>query len=259
MRTMFLSLFLCLMLVGLVSAQENEPSPYEIALQRIEEARVSRATSLDLRELGLRELPPEIGSLSELTLLSLNINELSILPPEIGNLTNLQTLDLQVNRLSSLPPEIGNLTNLRQLFAYSNQLSSLPPEIGNLHKLMELYIYDNQLKSLPAEVKNLRNLCRLYLDNNQLQYLPVELGQLYLLANYDSCFLGLDGNPLISPPPEVIAQGTAAILDYLRNEAWWHLQRLIAGGASSVGIVAAMVLGLRWRNRRRKGKKKHED
>ena len=31
-------------------------------------------------------------------------------------------------------------------------------------------------------------------------------------------------NPLISPPPEVIAQGKEAILDYLRNEAWWHLQ-----------------------------------
>jgi hypothetical protein len=53
-----------------------------------------------------------------------------------------------------------------------------------------------------------------------------------------------------------IQVATPAILDYLRNEAWWHLQRLIAGAASSVGLVAALVLGLRWKNRR--GRKEKE-
>jgi Leucine-rich repeat (LRR) protein len=34
------------------------------------------------------------------------------LPPEIGNLTNLTVLYLSGNQLTALPPEIGNLTNL---------------------------------------------------------------------------------------------------------------------------------------------------
>jgi hypothetical protein len=31
--------------------------------------------------------------------------------------------------------------------------------------------------------------------------------------------LRLDGNPFITPPQEVLQQGTAAILEYLRNQS----------------------------------------
>jgi Leucine-rich repeat (LRR) protein len=165
-------------------AQDSEQTPYGIALRRIEEARVSGATELNLAELGLSELPPAIG-----------------------NLINLIALDLSYNRLSSLPPQIAYLQNLQVLDLYNNQLSSLPPEIGNLTNLQWLW---------------------------------------------------LDNNPLISPPPEIVEQGTAAILDYLRNEAWWQLQRLITGAATSLGLMAALVLGFRWKTRRA-GKKKRED
>jgi hypothetical protein len=66
-------------------------------------------------------------------------------------------------------------------------------------------------------------------------------------------------NDLISPPQEVIAQGTPAILEYLRNEAWWHVKKLIAGGAGFVGAVAAILLALRWRGRRGYEKKKRKN
>ena len=87
------------------------------------------------------------------------------------------------------------------------------------------------------------------------------MGNLYRLGGsgcLDTEFssLSVAGNPLLFPPEEVTVEGTLAILDYLRNEAWWHLQRLIAGGAGFVGIVVAIVLGLRWRNRRGYEKKK---
>jgi hypothetical protein len=220
-------------------AQDDTPTPYEIALQRIEEARVSGATYLGLSGLGLEELPPEIGKL-----------------------VNLQELMLYGNRLESLPPEIGKLKNLQLLELGDNQLRSLPAEISDLKGLQGLGLYGNQLASLPPEIAQLESLCRLLLSNNNLQSLPFTLGNLSKLAiNDDNCNdgftgLSLDGNPLISPPPEVVAQGTSAILEYLRNEAWWHLQRLIAGGAGAVGIVAALVLGLRWKNRRGYKKKK---
>src|SRR5690349_13016088 len=79
---------------------------YQIALQRIEEARLTNAETLYLDGLHLTELPPEIGQLGELRVLILSANELSTLPPEIGQLRNLQELNLSINSFSSLPTVI---------------------------------------------------------------------------------------------------------------------------------------------------------
>ena len=56
------------------------PPPEASALERIEAARRSSATTLDLSKLGLDRLPPEIGSLTALTSLWLDNNQLSSLP-----------------------------------------------------------------------------------------------------------------------------------------------------------------------------------
>jgi hypothetical protein len=287
---------LCLGLTGTLFAQDT-PTPYEIALARIQEVQTSGATELNLSGMGLEALPPEIGDLANLQYLhllsnqltelpreignltnlqflslvgnqltnlpleignlitlqhlSLSYNQLTELPPEIGNLTNLQTLFLDYNQLQIFPPEIGNLTNLRYLDLSNNQLISLPAEIGNLINLEELELTGNQLTTLPSEFRNLVNLCRLDLADNQLQHLPYFLGELDALrpstcGNIPSIFY-VDGNPLISPPPEVVAQGTDAILDYLNEQAAWHVRQLIAGGATGAGVLVALMLGLRWR------------
>jgi internalin A len=285
MRYFLLILTLALFLLPTVAQDENSLTPYEIALQRIEEARLNSWDELDLAGLGLTELPPEIGELNYLQFLWLEHNELSNLPFEIAglihlqglylswnqfstfpseliNLPNLSVLGLSDNQLSSLPAEIGMLSNLEILGLDNNQLNSLPPEIGNLSNLLVLKIGDNHLNSLPAEIGKLSKLCHLYIANNQIKYLPPEIGDLRHLPEGNGCQelhlwgISWTNNPLISPPPEVLEEGQEAILAYLRNEAWWHLQRLIAGGAGAIGIVAAMVLGLRWRNRRGYEKKK---
>jgi internalin A len=255
MRKILLSFILCLRLVGIISAQSNEQLLYKIALERIEEARVSEATELDLSGLGLIELPSEIGNLNSLQKLYLNENSLTSLPPEISRLANLQILGLRGNELTSLLPEIGKLGNLQALGLGGNQLASLPSEIGKLGNLQWLGLGGNQLSNLPAEIAHLEALCYLDLSNNLFQHLPSELGQLHHLTIATECpyiVIGIDydDNPLISPPPEVLVEGTAAILDYLRNAAWWHMQRVIIGAAGSIGLVAALVLGLRWKNRR---------
>jgi internalin A len=283
-RIIFLALLFCFALPN--SAQDTTQTPYEIALQRIEEAEADGATSLDLSSLGLTELPPEIGNLTNLQHLFLNFNQLMSLPSEIGNLSNLQSLNLENNKLTSLSPEIGNLSNLYALFLEENQLQSLPPEIGNLSSLQSFHLNGNALSDLPREMDKLSNLQALWVSNNQLsdlpdtfvdlqalcildishnqfRALPIVLGQLHNLQDNCSGYQNIrtnlvEGNPLISPPAEVIAQGTLAILDYLENEAWWHLQRLIVGGASSLGLVAAFILGMRWRHRG-KGKRKNEE
>jgi len=55
-----------MMLCGVSLAQDDEKSGYEIALERIEEARLTGATRLEFNNLGLTELPPEIGQLKSL-------------------------------------------------------------------------------------------------------------------------------------------------------------------------------------------------
>jgi hypothetical protein len=127
MRKRVLALILCLLLSGLVSAQDNTQTPYEIALERIEAARQSDATELNLNGLGLTELPPEIGNLTNLQVLGLGSNQFSTLPPEIGNLINLQSLilgeglggletpGLQYNQLRELPLKLAILLTCEDL------------------------------------------------------------------------------------------------------------------------------------------------
>ncbi len=282
MRKLFLIFSILTMISGLSIAQDDELTPYEIASQWIEKAKRTQVFELDLKFIELDTIPPEIGQLNNLVFLEASVNALTDLPAELGQLSNLYNLDLYYNKLSILPAEIGQLSDLQKLNLGSNQLTQLPPELGQLTKLHKLWVginqltdipselgqlsnlytlslNNNQLVSLPLEIGQLENLCQLDLSNNKLEYLPSELGQLTKLAD-NGCYLKLDGNPLISPPPEVIKQGTPAVLDYLRNQAWWHLQRLILSGATGLGVLAVLMLGIRWRTgrNRRKSKRKND-
>ncbi|MEL7067884.1 MAG: COR domain-containing protein [Cyanobacteria bacterium J06581_3] len=166
--------------------------------------------------------------------------ELGTLPPELGQLTKLTTLDLSQNQLTMLPPELGQLTNLTQLFLHQNQLTVLPPELGQLTNLFRLVLDQNQLTMLPPELGQLTNLIKLSLSSNQLKTLPPELGQLTNLT-----VLSLDQNPnLVSPPPEVLYQGYRAILTYLKerqnkDEPQW-LSKLLIVGEGGVGKTSLL-------------------
>jgi len=117
-------------------------------------------------------IPKELSNLSNLEMLSLELNQLSgPIPAELGNLSNLEELHLYENQLSgSIPKELGDLSNLKELRLYENQLSgSIPKELGNLSNLEELRLNSNQLSgSIPKELSNLSNLEGLYLAGNQL-------------------------------------------------------------------------------------------
>ena len=137
-------------------------------------------TRLDLSNLGLTFLPPEIGQLINLQRLYLKGNQLTELPPAIGQLINLEVLNLSDNQLTELPLEIGQLINLKMLGLRGNQLSKLPPEIGRLINLNWLYLSGNQLTVLPSAIGQLRNLEELDLASNQLEQLPESINQLAL-------------------------------------------------------------------------------
>ena len=115
-------------------------------------------------------IPPEIGNLSELSLMDLIFNQLSgPIPPEIGNLTRLDTLWLSGNQLSgSIPSELGSLSNLFSLDLSFNQLSGpIPPELGQLSQLHWLWLDSNFLWGpIPSELGDLDSLESLRLGIN---------------------------------------------------------------------------------------------
>lgn len=128
------------------------------AARRILECQKHRFQYLDLSNLGLTSLPPEIGNLTSVKNLSIHDNQLTSLPAEIGRLTSLRYLDVTTNRLTALPPEINNCTCLETLFIGDNQLTALPEEIGNLTSLKTLVCLGNQLTSLPASLLSRRDV-----------------------------------------------------------------------------------------------------
>ncbi len=186
---------------------------YAEALKRIEAYRRKEQGSLDLSGLALTTLPPEIGQLTALSMLSLSYNQLITLPPEIGQLTMLTNLDLHSNRFTTLPPEIGKLTALTMLDLRINRLTTLPPEIGKLTALTKLDLESNQLIMLPLVVGQLMALKTLDLRFNQLTTLPPVIGQLTVLAT-----LYLSYNKVTSLPPEIGKLTALTMLDLRTNQ-----------------------------------------
>jgi Leucine-rich repeat (LRR) protein len=148
------------------------------AVKRIRTAFKEDSSDLDLRNLNLTSLPPELGKLQQLKRIILTNNQLKSLPPEIEKLTQLGTLVLSNNLFSSLPPVVVKLNNLNNLFISYNRLSSLPKEIGNLQNLAMLYVDNNQISTLPPEIGKLRSIRFLIFRNNPISSLPSELGDL---------------------------------------------------------------------------------
>jgi internalin A len=197
-------------------------SPDWVAKRRIADVARFHVTILDLSGLGLTTVPDSIGQLTALTDLHLEGNQLTQLPDSIGQLTALTDLHLEGNQLTQLPDSIGQLTALTDLHLEGNQLTQLPDSIGQLTALTWLSLAGNQLTQLPDSIGRLTALTTLHLDGNQ---------------------------HLSSPPQEVRAQGTGAVLAFLRALAEssverWRSKILIVGEAT-VGktSLAKQLLG----------------
>ncbi len=175
-------------------------------------------------------LPPEIGNLTAVEVLSLDDNDLNgSIPPEIGNLRAVAFLDLGRNNLSGrIPPEVGNLaamagraegrptlTTSYRLYLGHNDLSGpIPPEIGNLTALENLGLNGNNLTGpIPSEIGNLAALAILNLYDNDLSgSIPPEIVGLAALVHLD-----LSDNDLSGPIPPAIGNLTA-LLGLLLND-----------------------------------------
>ena len=125
------------------------------------------------------------------TTLDLSNKKLTDLPSYIRQQTNLTHLDLQRNQLTALPDWIGELTNLTDLGLSDNQLTALPDGIGELTNLTRLYLSGNQLTGVPVRMNRLTKLRILDLSENVLTVLPPDFQELI-----DRGVVNLSGNPL---------------------------------------------------------------
>ena len=168
-------------------------TPQEV-IERIHKAK-GPGGRLDLTGVGLREVPSEVWTLTDLADLQLSNNKLTSLPEGLGNLKDLERLGLAGNRLRRLPESIGNCVKLEGLWAHGNVLGSLPTTIGKCAWLRHLMLAGNRLRVLPDGLGHLDALEELSVPGNRLSAVPETIvGCVSLRA------LDLHGNALETLP-----------------------------------------------------------
>lgn len=213
---------------------------------------LTHLTNLSLSDNRLTSLPPEISALTNLTWLDISYNDLTTLPPEIEQLTNLETLHVRHNALTALPPEIGDLTQLKILNAAENELTALPPAVGALDQLERLILFENHLTALPESVWALPNLEELALEYNQLTALPISAPVWARLEK-----LRLTGNPIYTLPPVVerrVEEG-ALVLEHdpdKRQPKVYVNPGVVCAGGTVLMFISAHALNIGWGKHRRK-------
>ncbi|MFB3390078.1 leucine-rich repeat domain-containing protein [Flavobacterium sp. LAR06] len=243
------------------------------AREKIANAQLSGATSLDLYDFGLtteqlKELMPSIKKISGLTVLDLSHNDLTDLPSDLNELSTLTKLNLFSNKklrylpdsiceclnlrelivretkIKELPYDLGKLSNLESLDVSQNRrLLFLPISTGDLSNLKELNLSGSKISDLPTSFSKLSNLTKLYMADTQLEivpepifYLP-NLTHLYLAQNDKLRYIADDLSYLESLINLDVSQNK--ILTSLPASIWQH-QNLVLLNASENPMLTSL-------------------
>ncbi|KAL7215802.1 hypothetical protein ACSBR1_027867 [Camellia fascicularis] len=154
---------------------------------------------------GISELPPSIGHLTNLGLISLS---------NCKNLRNLRTLDIfGCSKLDKLPQDLGVLNHLHTLHADWTAIRQLPSSIGLLEKLGILTLRgckgmsSNSMASGLAALSRLESLWKLDLSYYNLKSIPTAICSIYSLFH-----LELGGNNMESLPTSMNQLSSMSIL-----------------------------------------------
>lgn len=182
---------------------------------------------LNLSSNMLDEIPDWISRLDKLQSLDLSMNPIHVIPKPIYQLRSLVSLNLEECNLSEIPEMITSLAQLEHLDLSSNFLFTLPDSLTKLKNLKFLNLGDNRFKEIPHIVYELSSLEHLLFLNinwlisgsnknnsnrNTISEVPTEITQLINLK-----YLMMQGNPIQTPPEEIVKRGIDAIREYYRQ------------------------------------------
>ncbi|XP_036610893.1 leucine-rich repeat-containing protein 40 isoform X3 [Trichosurus vulpecula] len=171
-------------------------------------------TSINFSKNHLNEIPKRIVELKAAVCdVNLSFNKLSCISAELCMLQKLTHLDIRNNLLASLPEEMEALMKLQTINLSFNRFKTFPSILYRLRTLETILLSNNQVGSVdPLQLKQMDKLATLDLQNNDLLHIPPELGNCVSLRT-----LLLEGNPFRIPRAAILAKGTDAVLEYLRD------------------------------------------
>lgn len=127
---------------------------------------------LDLADMGLTEIPPEVWELTDLKIMWLQGNNLTEIPSDISKLEQLNQIRLFDNQITSLPAELGLLSNLSVFWAQNNLITEIPEELGNCTLLSVLSLSENKITKLPFSLGQCTSLRELMIEHCPLEVPP---------------------------------------------------------------------------------------
>uniref|UniRef100_A0A7N2LFD1 non-specific serine/threonine protein kinase n=1 Tax=Quercus lobata TaxID=97700 RepID=A0A7N2LFD1_QUELO len=164
-------------------------------------------------------LAPELGQLSNLTILLLNGNQLTgSLPKELGYLPNLNRIQIDQNHMSGqLPKSFAFLNKTMHFHMNNNSINGqIPPQLSRLPSLADFLLDNNNLSgSLPPQFSEMPNLLILQLDNNNFDgtTIPASYGNMSKLLK-----LSLRNCNLQGPVPDLSRIQQLAYIDLSSNQ-----------------------------------------
>lgn len=137
---------------------------------------------LDLRNCGLRSIPNEVLSFTELVILDLgndsycdddHKNKIKIIPKEISNLKSLKRLNLENNEIIEISEQLSELSKLTYLNLSNNHLTDISEKIANMPSLSEIYLDENPFDLLPPEIvaRGIKAIRNFYKELEEKDYL----------------------------------------------------------------------------------------
>jgi Leucine-rich repeat (LRR) protein len=166
-----------------------------------------------------RALIDSIGQLHNLEGLVLFGMRLREVPAGIRNLKGLHWLNLSATGLRKLPDWVADLRELTELRLFLNELETLPDSLASLARLEYVDLHLNRFTEIPEVLFRIRMLADLNLRydywpgyEGHIKQIPSTILQLENLRTLD-----VDGQPIETPPPEVVKEGVEAIKNYWRQ------------------------------------------
>ncbi|MEZ4686618.1 MAG: leucine-rich repeat domain-containing protein [Bacteroidia bacterium] len=155
--------------------QEAQTDPE--VLRRIEEAIAAGGRQVDLSNLSLTALPPELLELRELESLNLEGNSFAGIPIGLHHFPKLQNLNLASCQIFHLNLRLLDCPNLKWLSLDDNEITFIPGHIEQLKQLEYFSARYNPIKYVPGSMGSLP-LQTIIIPDHRLETVPVGWQQL---------------------------------------------------------------------------------